>query len=109
MAAALATTRYRRLYESVVFKAVGATRAHIARSFAAEYAVMGGLAGLIGIVLANVLSWGVLYYVFDLPWTFQPTIIGTTVAAAMALSVAVGFLTTFRILGEPPLAILRHE
>jgi putative ABC transport system permease protein len=109
MAAALATTRYRRLYESVIFKAVGATRAHIARSFAAEYALMGALAGLIGIVLANVLSWGVLYYVFDLPWTFQPSIIGAAVAAAITLSVAVGFLTTFRILGEPPLAILRHE
>jgi len=109
MAAALATTRYRRLYESVVFKALGATRTHIAGSFAAEYALMGGLAGLIGIVLANALSWGVLYYVFDLPWSFQPKVLGASVVSATVLCVAVGFLTTFRILGEPPLAILRHE
>ena len=39
-AAALATTRYRRLYESVIFKAIGATRDVNARSFAREYALL---------------------------------------------------------------------
>ncbi|MBA2251568.1 MAG: FtsX-like permease family protein, partial [Nitrospirales bacterium] len=75
MAAALATTRYRRLYESVIFKALGATRPLIAGSFATEYAFMGAVAGLIGTVLASVLSWGVLYFVFDLPWTLQPGVL----------------------------------
>ncbi len=45
MAAALAATRYRRLYEAVILKALGATRALIARSFAAEYALLGCVAG----------------------------------------------------------------
>ncbi|HET8580816.1 MAG TPA: FtsX-like permease family protein, partial [Nitrospiraceae bacterium] len=63
MAGALATTRYRRLYESVILKALGATRGLIARSFAVEYALLGMVAGLIGIVLANVLSWAVLYFI----------------------------------------------
>jgi Predicted ABC-type transport system involved in lysophospholipase L1 biosynthesis, permease component len=109
MAAALATTRYRRLYESVVLKALGATRALIAGSFATEYAFMGAVAGLIGTILASVLSWGVLYFVFDLPWTLQPMVLAGGLLFTVMLTLGVGFLSTFRILGQRPLAILRHD
>lgn len=109
MAATLATTRYRRLYESVVFKALGATRMFIARSFAAEYAFLGVVAGFIGTVLASALSWGVLYFFFDLPWTLQPAVLIGGLLLTAILTLAVGFLSTFRILGQRPLAILRHE
>jgi putative ABC transport system permease protein len=109
MAAALATTRYRRLYESVVLKALGATRALIAGSFATEYAFMGAVAGLIGTILASVLSWGVLYFVFDLPWTLQPMVLASGLLFTVMLTLGVGFLSTFRILGQRPLAILRHD
>ena len=109
MAAALATTRYRRLYESVIFKALGATRTLIAGSFATEYAFLGAVAGLIGTVLASALSWGVLYFVFDLPWTLQPDMLVGSICLTMILTLAVGFFSTFRILGQRPLTILRHE
>ncbi len=109
MAAALAATRYRRLYESVILKALGATRGLIARSFAAEFALMGAVAGLIGIVLASTLSWAVLHYIFDLPWSLQPKVLATGLALTIILTLIVGFLSTFRILGQRPLAVLRHE
>lgn len=109
MATALATTRYRRLYESVVFKALGATRDLIARSFAAEYALLGSAAGLIGVVLASALSWLVLTFILDLPWTLQPRILASGLALTVLLTLTVGFLSTFRILGQRPLAVLRQE
>ncbi|MEK6617280.1 MAG: FtsX-like permease family protein, partial [Nitrospirota bacterium] len=109
MAAALAATRYRRLYESVVLKALGATRGLVARSFAVEYALLGAVAGLIGIVLASALSWAVLHFILDLPWTLQPRILATGLALTVILSLLVGFLSTFRLLGQRPLTVLRHE
>jgi len=109
MAAALATTRYRRLYESVILKALGATRGLIARSFAVEYALLGMAAGLIGIMLASALSWAVLYFVLDLPWTLQPAVLVTGFVLTVILTITVGFLSTFRILGQRPLAVLRYE
>ncbi len=109
MAAALAATRYRRLYESVVLKALGATRGLIARSFATEYALLGVVAGTIGVLLASALSWAALRYLFDLPWSLQPQLLAVSLFLTVLLSVAVGFLSTFRILGQKPLAILRHE
>ncbi|MBX3348709.1 MAG: FtsX-like permease family protein [Nitrospira sp.] len=109
MAAALAATRYRRLYESVILKALGATRMVIAQSFAVEYALLGALGGLLGTVLASVLSWVVLETVFDLSWSLQLGVLASGCAATMILTVLVGFFSTYRILGQPPLAVLRHE
>ena len=109
MAAALAATRYRRLYESVILKALGATRGVIARSFALEYAMLGALGGFLGIALASVLSWAVLETVFDLSWSLQPDVLAVGFVATVLLTLLVGFLSTYRILGQPPLAVLRQE
>jgi putative ABC transport system permease protein len=109
LAAALAATRYRRLYESVILKALGATRGVLARSFAIEYALLGAVGGLLGVALASALSWAVLTTVFDLSWSLQPRVLVTGSVATIAMTVLVGFLSTYRILGQPPLSVLRHE
>ena len=109
MAAALAATRYRRLYESVILKALGATRGLIARAFAAEYVLLGAVAGLIGLILGSGLSWTVLRLVFDLPWSMAPRVLGIGLFLTMSLTLIVGFASTYRILGQRPLAVLRHE
>ena len=109
MTAALSSTRYRRLYESAILKAIGGTRRMVLESFAVEFALIGGLAGLIGVGLASALSWAILHFFLDLSWTFQPLVLGWGLLATVALAVAVGLLSTFRVLGEPPLAVLRQE
>lgn len=109
MTAAVSSTRFRRLYESAILKAIGATRRVVVVSFALEFALIGGLAGLIGVGLASVLSWAILHFFLDLAWTIQPLVLGWGVLATVSLAVAVGLLSTFRILGEPPLAVLRQE
>jgi putative ABC transport system permease protein len=109
MAAALAATRYRRLYESVILKAVGATRALIAGTFAAEYALLGMIGGIMAVGLSSALSWLVLTHVFDLTWSLHPTVLFTGLSGTVLLTLLVGLLSTFRILGQRPLTILRHE
>jgi len=109
MAAALAATRYRRLYEAVILKALGATRALIARSFAAEYALLGCVAGVIGIVLASVFSWAILRFILELPWSLEPLLLALGFVGTIMMTLVVGFLSTFRILGQPPLGVLRQE
>jgi putative ABC transport system permease protein len=109
MAAALASTRYRRLYESVILKTLGAPRSLIVRAFAIEYVLLGAVAGLIGLTLGTVLSWVVVRYVFDLSWSIHPQVLGIGLLLTMLLTLIVGFASTFRILGQRPLAVLRHE
>lgn len=109
MAAALAATRYRRLYESVILKAIGATRGLIAKIFAAEYALLGCVGGILAVALSSALSWLVLRHVLDLTWSLHPAVLLVGLACTVALTLIVGLLSTFRILGQKPLAILRHE
>lgn len=109
MTAAVSSTRYRRLYESAILKAIGGTRRIVVQSFAVEFALIGGLAGLIGVGLASALSWTILHFFLDLSWTFQPLVLGWGLMVTVGLAVAVGLLSTFKILGEPPLAVLRQE
>ena len=109
MTAAVSSTRFRRLYESAILKAIGGTRGVVVASFAVEFALIGGLAGLIGVGLASALSWAILHFFLDLAWAVQPLVLGWGLLATVGLAVAVGFLSTFKILGEPPLAVLRQE
>jgi putative ABC transport system permease protein len=109
LAGARAATRYQRLYESVVFRTLGATRAVVAGAFAVEYACLGGVAGLGGAGLAALLAWIVLRFVLETPWTFEPVTLAAGVVASVALAVGVGLGTTFRLLGVKPLAVMRRE
>ncbi len=109
MAGVLAASRRQRLYESVIFRTLGATRGAVARAFAVEYACLGAAAGAGGTTLAAILSWIVLRYVLDTPWTFEPGPILLGVALTPVLALAVGFLATFRLLGHKPLPVLRTE
>jgi putative ABC transport system permease protein len=109
MAGSLTATRYQRLYESVVLRTLGATRGAVARAFAVEYGCLGAAAGLGGTALAAALAWVVLRFVLDTPWRFEPLAMLAGVALTVVLSVAIGFLATFRLLGAKPLPVLRRE
>ena len=108
LASSIAGTRYRRIREVVVLKTLGATRRRIATVFSIEFAVLGLVAGVVGIGFANVIARVLLKrmtvaYHFQWGWT-----VGGLVGTA-ALTVATGWLASHRILGRKPLEVLREE
>ncbi len=109
LAGALAATRFRRIYEAMILKAVGATRGTVAGAFAVEFALLGAVAGVIGAGLAVALAWGAGYWILDVKWLFQPAALAWGIAATMTGTILVGFLSTYRILGQKPLPVLRRE
>jgi putative ABC transport system permease protein len=109
MTGALAATRYQRLYESVVLRTLGATRGAVARAFAVEYACLGVTAGVGGTLLAVALAWVVVHFLLDAPWTFEPAAMMVGVGLTIVMAIAIGFLATFRLLGQKPLPVLRRE
>jgi putative ABC transport system permease protein len=109
LAGALAATRFRRIYEAMVFKAVGATRQVLASTFAVEYALLGATAGVIGAGLAIGLAWGIGHWILDVQWLFQPAALVWGIGTTIAGTVFVGFLSSYRILGQKPLPVLRRE
>src|SRR5207237_9871641 len=97
------------LVVSVVLRPCGAARGRVARAFAVEYGRVGAAGGVGGTVLATVLAWAVVRWVLDAPWSFDATPLLIGLAATVALALAVGFLVTFRLLGQKPLPVLRRE
>ena len=108
-AGALGVSRHQRLYQSVIFKALGATRGLVARIFTVEYALLGAAAGLGGTALAAGLAWGVLHWALDVRWGGSLGTLAWGLIASAVLALGVGFLGTFRLLGKRPLAVLRSE
>jgi putative ABC transport system permease protein len=108
LASSIAGTRYRRIREVVVLKTLGATRRRIATVFSIEFAVLGLVAGVVGISFANVIARVLLTrltvaYHFQWEWT-----VGALLGTA-ALTVATGWMASHRILGRKPLEVLREE
>jgi putative ABC transport system permease protein len=109
LASAIAGTRYRRIREVVVLKTLGATRARIASIFSIEFAVLGLIAGAVGLVFANVLGRYLLVRVLHFEYAFQPWLnLGAWVAVG-AMTVVAGWLASHRVLGQKPLEVLREE
>ena len=109
LASAIAGTRYRRIREVVVLKTLGATRPRIATIFSIEFAVLGLIAGAVGLVFANLLARTLLLHALHFDYKFQPWLnIGVWVAVG-ALTVVAGWLASHRVLGQKPLEVLREE
>ena len=109
LAGGLSATRFQRIYEAVILKVLGATRRPLVCMLALEYALLGAAAGLIGSALAMALAWGVTHWILDIPWRFQPAAMAKGFAATVLMTLVVGLLSTYRILGQKPLPVLRRE
>jgi putative ABC transport system permease protein len=109
LASAIAGTRYRRIREVVVLKTLGATRPRIATIFSIEFAVLGLIAGVVGLIFANVLARLLLLHQFHFDYSFQPWLNLAAAFTVAALTVAAGWLASHRVLGQKPLEVLREE
>jgi putative ABC transport system permease protein len=108
LASSIAGTRYRRIREVVVLKTLGATRRRIVTVFSIEFAVLGLVAGVVGVGFANLiarvlLSRMTVAYHFRWDWT------AALLAGTALLAVATGWAASHRILGQKPLEVLREE
>ena len=109
MIAAISINRYRRLHELAILKALGGKRGLLLFSLGTEFGLIGGFAGLVGIGLGCLLSWLILHFFFDLTWTLNMSFLLTGLLLTIVLTLVTGFLGTYRLLGFPPLSVLRQE
>jgi putative ABC transport system permease protein len=105
---AVAATRRERLREGVLFKTLGGTRRQVGQIMLAEYALLGGLGSLAGVVLSIGSAWALLHFLFKT--TFSPAVLpALIVSAAMTLlAVLIGLLTSRDVFASTPMAALRE-
>jgi putative ABC transport system permease protein len=109
LAGALAAGLSSRSYEAVVLKTYGATRRQLLLAFVIEYALLGMVAALFGVVVGSIGSWFLANYILEMPWSFSLSLALMTALIAMVLTVAAGLTVTARALSAKPSFYLRNE
>ena len=105
---ALAAGQRARLYDAMILKTLGATRRFILSSYALEYAAIGTVAALFGVIAGAGAGWGVVTQVMKIEFIADPT--GALLAATAAIMVTVlfGLFGTLQILSKAPASHLRN-
>ena len=106
---AVSATRRDRVREGVLLKTLGATRRQITRILFSEYALLGLLGSLAGMILSFGGAWLLLKFVFERP--FVPAFLeaGTIAGLLLLLTVSIGLLAGRDVFRETPMAALRAE
>ncbi len=109
LTSSVVATRFRRVRETAILKTLGATRSKVARIFSVEFLTLGLAAGSMGALLASGFSALLLERVLDASYEPAAAPIVVTILATALIANLAGWLASFRILGQKPLEVLRHE
>ncbi len=105
--AAIASTQHERIYEAAIFRSLGAKRQQLTGTWAAEFAILGGLAGIFAATGASALSFVIGHYALHLDYIFNPWIWLTGFLTGVVGVTVVGLIGTRSTLSTPPLLTLR--
>lgn len=108
LAGALAAGNRARTHDAVVLKTLGATRAMLIRAFSYEYLILGAATAVFALLAGSVAAWYVVSRIMHLPSSFLPEVAFSTLVIALLLTVGIGLIGTWRILGQKAAPVLRE-
>ena len=106
--AALMGSADERRREAGLLRALGATRKQLSRAQLIEFALVGGLAGLLAATGAAVQGWILATYQFKFEWVLTPNVWIAGIAVGALCAVTGGWLSLRDVLRQPPLQTLRE-
>ena len=109
LAGAVAAGQQQRKYLAVLYKTLGATRWRIVSAELLEFGLLGLATALLSVLVATITAWALCKWAFDVTFVFSPLAVLETVLLALALVLAVGALTTWRLLSVKAAPYLRTE
>lgn len=109
LAGAVMAGHRRRVYEAVVLKVLGATRADLWRAWLLEFGIVGLATGLAAGAIGAVAAWAILVHVMRADWVFLPGLAAATVATCIGASLLAGFAGTFAAMRAKAAPLLRGE
>ena len=107
--AAVQATRDERRYESAMLRTLGASRRVVFQGVAAEFIVLGALAGLLAAAGATAVGYLLATRVFDLQYSPDPWVWLIGVAGGAVLVGSAGILAARSVVSHPPMQALRAD
>lgn len=96
-----------RVFEAAVLKTVGASRATILASFALRSILLGAAAGGVAIIAGALGGWGVMTFVMESRYTFEPASASAIVIGGALATLLAGLAFAWRPLAARPARVLR--
>ena len=109
LSGSIASTKYRRLRESAILKILGARRKMVTSILGIEYVTLGIISAMVGIGLAQGLSWAVMKYMIKSDWHVQPITIAWAFCFAVLITVATGIFSSLDVIRNKPLKTIRES
>jgi putative ABC transport system permease protein len=108
LAGALAASHHHRVYDAVILKTLGATRARLLAAYGLEYCLLGFITALFGVAAGSIAAWMVTTRVMDLTfeWLLWPAVMAA--AAALVITIVFGLIGTLSALSQKPAPVLRN-
>ncbi|MGZ5183435.1 MAG: ABC transporter permease, partial [Ramlibacter sp.] len=106
--AALMGSTAERTREAGLLRALGATRGQLATAQRIEFALVGGLSGLLAATGAAALGWALAEYQFKFPWHVEPQVWAAGLVVGAVCALVGGWLGLRNVLRQPPLQTLRE-
>jgi putative ABC transport system permease protein len=107
LAGALAAGQRARLYDAMILKTLGATRARIIGAYALEYGLTGTIAAAFGILAGIGAAWAVTTRAMNIEFAFSAPSAILIALATVTIAVIFGLAGTLRILSKKPASYLR--
>ncbi|MBX3532759.1 MAG: ABC transporter permease [Xanthobacteraceae bacterium] len=108
LAGALAAGHHSRVYDAVILKTLGATRARLVFAYGIEYAILGLATAIFATAAGAVAAWFVVENVMNFRFRFEPAAAGLAALTAVLLTIGLGLIGTWRALGQKPAPVLRN-
>jgi putative ABC transport system permease protein len=106
--AAIASTQDERLYQAIVMRTLGASRAQLNRAHLAEFTVIGAVAGFVAATGATGLGYFLAQRFLHIDYAPDPAIWVIGIAGGALGIAAAGYFGTRRVLKVAPLHVLRQ-
>jgi putative ABC transport system permease protein len=108
LAGALAAGNRARIHDAVVLKTLGATRRTLISAYALEYMLLGLATAVFALAAGGVAAWYVVTRIMTLPSQFSAEVALGTIVLALVLTVGIGLVGTWRVLGHKAAPVLRN-
>ena len=105
---ALAAGHRHRVYDAVILKTLGATRARLIGAYALEYLMIGLATAVFGVAAGSIAAWQIVTRLMTLSFIWQAGSAAIVVLAALAVTVGLGLAGTLLALNQKAATVLRN-
>jgi putative ABC transport system permease protein len=105
---ALAAGHRHRVYDAVILKTLGATRARLLGAYALEYLMIGFATAIFGVIAGSIAAWLIVTRLMTLSFVWQAGSAAGVVVAALIVTVGLGLVGTLLALNQKPATVLRN-